>query len=251
MISVVLITKNEADNIDTCLQSVLWADEIIMVDSGSTDDTVNKAKKYGIKIYEASWQGFGLQKQLALSYATQDWVLNIDADEVVSSQLASEIKCKLVKYPDVDAWQIPIKMSFYGKTLKYALKTNRHIRLFRRSHASYSSDPVHEKIILPKNCKIARMKRHIIHESYKDLSEALYKMNYYSSLTAMNKYKKAGFKKSIIAVLLSSLWMFIRCYIIQLGFIDGKAGLLMAIYFSHGSFYRGMKNIYPDKAYAK
>ena len=187
MLSVIVITKNEAHQIETCLSSVAWADEIIVVDSGSHDQTVALARQYTDKVYQADWNGFGPQKQLALSYATGDWVLNIDADEIISPKLASEIQAVLQNPKNCTAWRIPITMRFYDKILKRSLRTNRHIRLFKRSIAHYSNDLVHEKIILPNDIKINKLNNAIIHNSYQDLTEALDKLNNYSSLTAVKK----------------------------------------------------------------
>ena len=157
MLSVIIIAKNEEANIRTCLQSVEWADELIVLDSGSTDNTVAIAKEYTEKVYSTDWQGYGVQKQRALALATGDWVLNLDADEFVDEQLKNTIKAAIAS-DQADAYRIPICMNFYGKPLRFSSSPKRHIRLFKRSNAHYSNDIVHEKIVLPKGARISKIK---------------------------------------------------------------------------------------------
>ncbi len=245
MLSVIIITKNEERNIKRCLESIKWADEIIVLDSGSTDNTVDIAKQYTPKVFQTDWQGYGVQKQRALSYATNEWVLNLDADESVDLVLKSQIQ-KVMYRNKAQAYRIPIQMYFYNKPLKYSASPSRHVRLFKREGACYSNDLVHEKIILPKEFKIGRIKSAIQHHSYRDISHAIYKMNLYSSYTAkmrIDKNKQGSFVKSIG----SMTWMFLRCYFLQRGFLDGKAGLVFALISSQGAFYRGIKQLYPDQ----
>ena len=246
MLSVVIITKNEADNIEQCLQSVQWADEIILVDSGSTDATLCKAQRYTSLIYHADdWHGYGIQKQRALSYATCDWVLNIDADEIVTPELTHAI-LDIMQNTQVDACRIPIRMQFYNQKLRYSLSPTRHIRLFKRSGAAYSQDPVHEKIQLPASARVISLTAEIQHNSYIDVSHALEKINRYSSATALLR-QQAGRRTSLLRICSATLWMFIRTYFIQFGFLDGRAGFLLAIFNTHGTFYRGIKQLYPDR----
>ena len=245
MISVIIITKNEAHNIERCLKSVQWADEIIVADSGSTDDTIAIASQYTSHVYSSDWQGYGVQKQRALSMAKGDWVLNIDADEVVSEELKKAILDATVSNV-ADAYSIPIRMNFYGKNLRYSGSPTRHIRLFKREGAKYSSDIVHEKIFLPKNAQISRLSSAITHYCYQDVSHALHKLNQYSSATAKIRLKK-GYRPSFLGVLISAGWMFFRCFMLQRGFLDGKEGFLLAVLNTEGAYYRGIKQIYPDK----
>lgn len=244
MLSVIVITKNEENNIRRCLESVRWADEIIVVDSGSSDNTVTIAKNYTSKVYEMDWQGYGIQKQRALEKATGDWVLSLDADESVSPSLCKAIQ-DVIASNEVQACRIPIQMHFYNKPLRFSYSPSRHIRLFKREGASYGKDIVHEKISLPKHLIVKQLHSPILHNSFKDLSHALYKMNHYSSYTAkirIENRKKASFSKTM----LGTLWMFTRCYFLQGGFMDGKAGFMMACLNAQGTFYRGMKQIYQD-----
>lgn len=245
MLSVIVIVKNEENNLRRCLTSVQWADEIIVLDSGSTDNTVTIAKAFTDKVYETDWQGYGVQKQRALAHATGDWVLNIDADELVSDDLKHAV-LSAIKTNDADAYQVPIQLCFYGKLLRYSWSPQRHIRLFKQDGANYSSDLVHESILLAKGARIGKLRAPIIHYCVQDISHLLYKINRYSSYSAtmrIQKNKPANFWKTV----LSSIWMFFRCYFIQRGFLDGKEGLLFAMVNAEGTFYRGVKQLYVDQ----
>lgn len=245
MLSVIIITKNEQANIRRCLQSVRFADEIIVLDSGSTDDTVEIAKEYTDKVYSTNWEGYGVQKQRALLQATSDWVLNLDADESVSKELQQELLDAMAS-DAADAYRVPIRMVFYNQVLKYSASPKRHIRLFKRANAYYSNDIIHEKVIVSPQSVIGKIKNPIMHHSYTDLSHVLYKLNKYSSYSAkirIESRKKAGFIRTII----SAGWMFGRCFILQRGFLDGRLGFMFALFNAQGAFYRGMKQIYRDK----
>ncbi len=247
MLSVIIITKNEAHRITRCLESVKWADEIIVLDSGSTDNTLEIAKKYTPHVFtNTNWQGYGIQKQRVLSYATGQWVLHLDADEWVDKRLEKKL-VQVIKEDKVDACRVPIRMCFYGKPLRFSSSPTRHARFFRREGAKFSNDLVHEKILLPHGARIQQLKTPIFHDSFLDISHALQKMDKYSSYSAkirLDEKRYAGFSRSF----LGALWMFLRCYIFQCGFLDGKAGFMLAVLNAEGSFYRGMKQIYPDRA---
>lgn len=182
-LSVIIITKNEEKNIRRCLESVQFADEVIVLDSGSTDNTVSIAKEYTEHVFITDWPGYGAQKQRALSKAHGDWVLNLDADESVSEQLQREIIDAMAS-DSADAFRVAIQMYFYNKPLRYSSSPTRHIRLFKRANAYFSDDIVHEKIVLPEGIRIGKIKNSIMHHSFKDVSHVLYKMNKYSSYSA-------------------------------------------------------------------
>ncbi|CDZ78882.1 putative glycosyl transferase [Legionella massiliensis] len=244
MLSVIVIAKNEEVNIRRCLESVKWADEIIVLDSGSSDNTVAIAKEYSDKVYSTDWQGYGVQKQRALALTTGDWVLNLDADEAVDAKLQAVIK-EAMASDKADAYRVPICMNFYGYPLRFSSSPQRHVRLFKRVGARFSEDIVHEKIILPVETRISKIRTPIMHHSFKDVSHALYKINRYSSYSAkikIEKNKRGSFAKT----LLGTGWMFFRCYFLQRGFLDGKAGFLFAVFNAQGTFYRGIKQLYHD-----
>lgn len=245
MLTVIIIVKNEERNIRLCLESVRWADEVIVLDSGSTDNTVAIAREFTENVFVTDWQGYGIQKQRALSHASGDWVLNLDADETVDARLQNEI-VRVMALPTIDAYRIPIQMYFYGKALRFSSSPKRHIRLFKRAGACFSNDIVHEKIILPKDAQIGRLTTPIMHHSFQDVSHALSKINRYSSYSAKIRIKNNN-KTNFVKILMGSSWMFFRAFILQRGFMDGKEGFLFALFNAQGSFYRGIKQLYPDQ----
>lgn len=245
MLSVIIIAKNEAANLRTCLNSIRWADEIIVLDSGSTDETVAIAKEFTDKVYCTDWQGYGIQKQRALDCATGTWVLNLDADESVTEALRQEITAA-IEQNTMDAFRIPILLNFYDKPLNYSWSPKRHIRLFKRAGARYKDNIIHEAIQLPESARVGRLKSGIQHHSFQDISHALHKMNVYSSYSAVMR-KQDRDVPSFRKVLLGACWMFFRCYIVQGGWLEGKDGFVLAVLSAEGSFYRGIKMIYHDK----
>lgn len=245
MLSVIIIAKNEQANIKRCLESVRFADEVIVLDSGSTDNTVAIAKQYTEHVFVTDWKGYGVQKQRALAKASGDWVLNLDADEFVTPALQEVIK-KAIASNEADAYRVAIQMVFYNQVLKYSGSPKRHVRLFRRSKARYSDDIIHEKVLMMPGSRIERIKQPILHRSFQDVSHVLYKLNKYSSYSAkvrIDAHKKTGF----IRTLISAGWMFGRCFILQRGFLDGRLGFLFALFHAQGAFYRGIKQIYKDR----
>ncbi len=244
MLSVIVIAKNEAATIRRCLDAIRWADEIIVLDSGSEDATVAVAREYTPHVFQTDWQGFGVQKQRALEKASGDWILNLDADEVITEPLRQEV-LKAMSQTELSGFRIPIRMFFYGKALRFSAGPKRHVRLFKRTGARFSSDLVHEKILLPEHSRIGRFTSPILHYSFRDVSHALTKINLYSSYSARIRIE-ANKKHTLTQTLLSSIWMFLRCYVIQGGMLDGKPGLVFALFQAQGSWYRGIKQLYRD-----
>lgn len=243
-LTVTIIAKDEERNIRRCLESVQFADEIIVLDSGSSDNTVAIAKEYTEHVFSTDWPGYGVQKQRALEQATGKWVLNLDADEAISEDLQKEIK-EAISSDNADGYRLAIQMNFYNQPLRYSSSPKRHVRLFRRENAHFSNDIVHEKIILPKGSRIGKLNNAIMHHSFKDVSHVIYKMNKYSSYSAKTYIEKKK-TPSFIKTLASTSWMFFRCYILQRGFLDGQIGFLFAVFNAQGTFYRGIKQIYQD-----
>ena len=244
MLSVMIIAKNEAATIRRCLEALGWADEIIVLDSGSEDATVAIAREYTPHVFQTDWQGFGVQKQRALEKASGDWILNLDADEVITEALRDEILAAISR-DQMSGFRVPIRMYFYGKALRFSAGPQRHVRSFKRLGARFSNDLVHEKILLPENSQLGRLKNPILHHSFRDVSHALAKMNLYSSYSARIRID-AKKRHTLTQTVLSSLWMFFRCYILQRGFLDGKPGLVLALFQAQGSWYRGIKQLYRD-----
>jgi glycosyltransferase involved in cell wall biosynthesis len=248
MISVIIITLNEEKHIARCIESVAWADEVIVLDSGSKDNTIAIAKSLGAKVVETNWPGYGLQKQRALELATCEWVLSLDADEYLDVN-AAELIQKQIQTSKMSAFKLPIRMVFQNAIMKFANSDNKHIRLFRKDAACFSPDKVHEKVILNPSAECGFIPAIILHESYEDWHDALHKMNLYSSLSAQTKSSPLHKPQNkILRALGSSIWLFVRNYIFKLWCLDGREGFLLAVYQAQGSWYRYIKQMYPNAA---
>jgi glycosyltransferase involved in cell wall biosynthesis len=238
-LSVTVITKNEAHNIADCLRSVQFATEIVVLDSGSTDQTVNIASDFGAKCsVRSDWAGFGIQKNRALVAANEEWILSLDADERVTPQLQAEILSVLEK-PLFDAYSIPRSSSFCGQYIRHSgWSPDRVVRLFRRGCAVFSDDLVHERVVT--SSRIGRLTSPMLHESYLDLESVMNKANRYSSDGAQLLLRK-GKKGSVGSALLHGFWAFVRTYLLRLGFLDGQMGLVLALYIAQSTYYRYLK----------
>ncbi|MEO5658878.1 MAG: glycosyltransferase family 2 protein [Polaromonas sp.] len=238
-LSVIVITQNEAHNIEACLRSVLFADQIVVLDSGSTDDTVRIARAMGAEVsVNTDWRGFGVQKNRALALANSDWVFSIDADERVSSELQNEIQ-KVLKAPVFEVYCLPRLSSYCGQYMRYSgWYPDRVTRLFRAESARFSDDLVHEKIMT--SSREGLLQFPLLHESFKDLETVLDKTNRYSTAGAQSLLNK-GKTASIGKALGHGLWAFIRNYFLRLGFLDGRLGLVLAISNAEGTYYRYLK----------
>ena len=244
MLSVIIITKNEAHSIDDCLKSVAWADEIIVVDSGSTDETIKLCEKHGAKVLKNDWPGFGKQKNYALSQAKGTWVLSIDADERVTLLLKDAIN-QAIKHPKIVGWEMPRMSSLCGKYIKHCGWWPDHVtRLFKNGHAKFSDDIVHEKLIV--NGTIGTLKIPLMHESIESLDELLSKMNEYTSAGALMLHKQNK-STSLTKAILKGLWAFFRCYILRAGFLDGREGFILSISMAESSYYRQIKLLMLNK----
>lgn len=249
LLSAIIITKNEEDRIETCLQSVLpVADEIIVLDSGSKDKTVEISRKYTDNVYETDWPGYGPQKQRALEKATGEWVLSIDADEALSHELADEICTLLKENPTEVGFKLSWAVTIFGKTLYYGRSGRAPLRLFRRKGAQFSDDMVHEKIILPQG-KTRRLKGRLIHYTHRDFGHYLSKNRSYAWLGAQKRFKAGKRGLGLTGAVLRAVITFILIYIIRLGFLDGRVGFLVAIMYSQSSFnkYAGLWTLRREK----
>lgn len=233
-VSVIVITHNEEENIRGCLESVKWADEIIVMDSFSTDRTLEIGKEYTDKVFQRAWEGFGSQKQFALEQAVLEWVLSIDADERVSGELKEEILSNQNRL-DKEGYSIPFRFYWLGRRLRFGgCGRERHIRFFRRQKAKFEG-LLHEKIVI--DGEIGTLKNSIIHVSYKNIEDYFDKFNLYSTLAANQKTRQKG-KIPFVLQIFASLWDFLNRYIFKLGFLDGMPGFLWA---SFSSFHRMVK----------
>lgn len=239
-LSVIIITKNEALNIGACIESVLFASELLIVDSGSTDCTCAIARQAGATVIETTeWPGFGPQKNCALDAASGEWILSIDADERITPALRDEI-IATIEHADHTAYMVPRLSSFYGSFIRHSGWYPDHIlRLFRRSAGRFSSDLVHEKIIL--NVQSYGYLHHpIVHYSYRDDDAYLRKLQQYSSLGAEQAYQ-AGKRCGLASAIVHALTAFTKSYLFKFGFLDGRAGLMVAICSAESSYHKYLK----------
>ena len=238
-LSVTVITKNEAHNIEACLRSVRFADQVVVLDSGSTDDTVALARAMGAEVsVSPDWQGFGIQKNRALALAKSDWVLSLDADERVTPELQAEIQAVL-QAPAHDVYSFPRLSSYCGQYMRHSgWYPDRVTRLFRREAAQFSNDLVHEKIVTPS--QVGQLHCALLHESFRDFESVLDKVNRYSTAGAQSLLMK-GKSASLGKAIGHGLWAFVRTYFLRLGFLDGRMGLVLAISNAEGTYYRYLK----------
>jgi glycosyltransferase involved in cell wall biosynthesis len=237
-LSVIIITKNEAANIEECLDSLSFCDERIVVDSGSSDSTLLLAKKKGARVAFHDWKGFGPQKNYALSLAHGDWVLSIDADERVSPELAQAIRTAM-ETGDADGYEILRWTTFCGQVIRRPFWNRDYIlRLFRRGRAQFSDDLVHERIVC--DGKIARIRVPLMHHSVRKLEDALRRMDGYSTLSA-RQIVATGRPVTFWTGIARGAFAFIRSYVLQFGFLNGKIGFIQAGAIAEGTYYRYMK----------
>ena len=224
-LSVIIITKNEAENIRACLESVAWADEIVVVDSGSTDATVKICNELGAKVQVHDWPGFGMQKNRALSYATHEWVLSIDADERVTPELQAQL-VNAMESESKQGFYVPRLSQFCGKFIRHSgWYPDYVLRLFKKSAGRFSDDMVHERVILKGST--GRLSSPLLHYSYLNQADVQRKTEQYALAGAMQMLKN-GKTATIADAPLRAGWAFIRTYVVRLGFLDGIAGFNIA-----------------------
>lgn len=222
-LSVVIITLNEAKNIEDCIASVAFCDEILVVDSGSTDSTLAICQRLGARVVEQSWLGYGKQKQFAVEQAENDWVLCLDADERVSEELRLSIE-NFMCQPTCYAANMPRCNIFMGRWLRHGEGyPDTNLRLFHRQYAHWSEDPVHEKVITSN--EVYALTGDIQHFSQESIHSYLQKQNAYTSLQAAAMLEK-NIKPSIAKLIISPAVRFIKFYFIRQGFRDGLPGFI-------------------------
>jgi glycosyltransferase involved in cell wall biosynthesis len=228
-LSVATITLNEEANLARTLASVAWADEIIVVDSGSTDRTRELAESYGAKMFVEEWKGFAAQKNSALAHATGDWILSLDADEEVEPALAEEIRTVLVANPSVVGFWIPRKNFFLGRWIRHGgFYPDPKLRLFRRGIGAFEERAVHEDIRI--DGATASLKNNLLHRAYPTLDNYIEHMNRYSSLGAQMADEKRSRGFSLVDIVVRPKLTFLYNYFLRLGFLDGREGLLLHLY---------------------
>lgn len=266
-LSVILITKNEAANIEACLDSVAFADEMIVVDSGSTDATRELAAARGARVVKTDdWPGFGPQKNRALDLATCDWVLSIDADERVTPELAAEIRAVLTadkaatrreKAGDsgvgptapASAYKIARLSNFGGRWIRHSGWWPDHVlRLFRRGSARFKDVAVHESVVTDQ--PVVTLKCHFLHYPYPSLEHYIAKINHYSSEAAAMMHAR-GKRTTVLGAWGHAVWTFVRIYLLRKGFLDGREGFILAVMGASGSFFRYTKLLFLNQRQQK
>lgn len=241
-LSVIIITLNEAAHIADCLRSVAFADEIIVLDSGSTDGTCDIARQAGAQVHSSpDWPGFGPQKNRALELATGDWVLSIDADERVTPALAQAIRREMAS-PRADAFCIARLSAFGGRWIRHSgWWPDYVVRLFRRGAARFTDARVHERLNIPGTPPA--LDGHFLHYPYASLEAFIAKINHYSTEAAQAMHAR-GKRTSAAGAVGHACWTFIRHYLLRRGFLDGRAGFVLAVMAATGSYYRYTKLLF-------
>jgi len=234
-LSVAIITKNEEANLARTLASIRWAGEIVIVDGGSTDRTPEIAREFGAKFFVEDWKGFGAQKNSAIAKCSGDWVLSLDADEEVSTELAEEIRRMLQGQPEHQAWFLSRRNFFLGRWIRHGgYYPDPKLRLFRRGSAQFEERAVHETIRL--TVPAGQLRGDLIHHAYPTLDAYIEHMNRYSALGATQAVARGKTSRSIFAflwnVVVVPIATFKYNYFLRLGFLDGREGLLLHLYHS-------------------
>ena len=240
-LSVVLITRNESRHVLACLQSVAFADEWIVVDAASSDDTREIAARFGATVVRTDdWPGFGAQKNRALALARGRWVLSIDADERVSPELAAQIRSAVARGGDVVAgYELARLSSFCGQWMRHGdWYPDRVLRLFRRDAGRFSDDLVHESVQV--DGPVSRLRGDLLHHTMTSLDDAIDKLNRYSAGRAQDMLRR-GRRAGVGTAIAHGAWTFLRGYLLRLGFLDGRLGFVLALYAAEGTYYRYLK----------
>lgn len=237
-LSVIIVTKNESQNIAACIGSVSFASEILVLDSGSTDDTVDLAKAAGATVHSTDWPGYGLQQSRGIRLATGDWVLSLDADERVSTELANELM-GAISHPRADGYRLPRSSSFCGQFIRAGgWVPDYTLRLVRRDAAGFTDHFLHAHMTV--KGKHANLVNPIIHYSYRNIDDVLDKLNRYSRGSAVDLLNQ-GVTSGLSKAMLKGFWAFIRSYFLRRGFLDGQAGLILAIFNAETTYYKYLR----------
>jgi glycosyltransferase involved in cell wall biosynthesis len=237
-LSITIITKNEAGNISECVRSCRFADEVVVVDNGSTDDTVALARAEGALVHEMDWAGDGPQKNRAIDRATGDWFFSLDADERITPALAAEIRAA-IEHDGIDGYRVPRISMFAGRFMHHGGWRPDHTRrLARRGHARYTDSWLHAHLRV--EGRTGTLRESIVHYSYRNLDQVLQKLDRYSSDGA-REMQARGRKGSLGGAVAHGLWAFVRTYVLRGGFLDGRFGFMLAVFNAQTTYYRYLK----------
>jgi len=234
-VSAVVITLNEEGNIQRCLESLGFCAELLVVDSGSSDETVNIAKRLGAKVMHQKWLGFGKQKQFSVTQAAHDWVLCLDADEWLSDELAHSIKELFENPPSGKIYQFARRDYFLGRWLSHGGYPEFSRRLFHRNHAHWSNDMVHEKVIAEE--PVETCTGDLMHYTSDSLGHSVLKRTQYGNMQVIDMFER-GIRPNIVKLVFSPIMRFLKLYVLRQGFRDGVPGFVLASISSFFCFYK-------------
>jgi glycosyltransferase involved in cell wall biosynthesis len=239
-LSAIVITFNNERTIRRCMESLRWVDEIVVVDSGSTDSTQRICREMGAHVHATEdWPGYGPQKNRALERSTGDWVLSVDSDEWITPELRAAIQRTLAEPASFAGYAIPRRSSFCGRYMRHSGWWPDYVlRLFRREAGRFTDDQTHERVVV--NGRTGRLKEPMMHEAITNLDQMLAKMNAYSGSSAHSKAQQ-GRDATLVTAVLHGAWTFFRTYILRRGFLDGREGFILAVANAEGSYYRYVK----------
>lgn len=236
-LTAVVITKDAGDRLAFCLDSLSFADEILVYDGGSTDRTTEIAGAHGARVVAAGeWQGFGVQRQRAQAEAAGDWIFMVDADERVGPELAAEIRAAVAVDDERTAYAVPRRTWVFGRYLAHGgWWPDYVVRLYHRHTGRYDDALVHERLQLEPGAQISRLKYPLLHHSYRDMAEYLVKSARYARAWADSRVRQ-GRTASLAQGIRHAIGCFVRMYVLRAGFLDGRAGFLLALLSSHSTF---------------
>lgn len=238
-VSVTIITLNEADHIAAAIDSASWADEIILVDSGSTDDTVAIARAKGVRVESRAWSGYVDQKNFAHSLASHDWIFSLDADERIPPPLADEVRAVLAVDPPRKGYRIPRVTFHLGRWVRTTdFYPDYQTRLYDRRAARWAGRHVHESVTV--DGEAGRLTNELQHYSFRDLRDQLDRINHYSTLAA-RQMRERGQRSGPVRLVVHPLAAFLRNYILRRGFLDGTVGLTISLMNSYSVFLKFAK----------
>jgi glycosyltransferase involved in cell wall biosynthesis len=230
-LSVVLVTRNEEERLRACLESVAWADEIVVVDAESEDKTATIAREFTDHVVVRPWPGYAIQKNLAIDLATGDWALSLDADEVVSAELTADIRRVLAADGPADGYAVPRRNIFWGRWVRHGgLYPDHQVRLFRRTRGRFNARAVHESVSV--DGRVERLAGHLEHRSYRDLSDYLARADRYATLAADEAVAQRR-RARVSDLVLRPFGRFLVMYVVRRGFLDGWRGFLLASLYAY------------------
>ena len=237
-LSIVIVARNEALNIVDCVRSARFADEVIVLDSGSTDATAELARAEGATVVVTDWPGYGPQNNRGIDMARGDWFFSLDADERITPELAAEIRAAIDR-PDVDGFRVPRTSMYCGRFIRHAGWSPDYTRrLARKGKGRFTEHFLHANLQVQGT--VGTLSNPIVHYSFRTMESVLEKVNRYSTASARDM-AAAGRKGSLSRAVAHGLWAFFRTYVLRLGFLDGRWGFMLAVSNAEGTYYRYVK----------